>query len=132
MPLFFFMSGVFFRPAAPFGTVPVSSTASTLFNTRIEAISRWSSALVMVSESSTEWRSAPLALLACALASTTCTITSTPSIALQAAAVEPRVEAVIAQSPFADLESIAHERAPFVATRPEVDAALAEGSVAVW
>lgn len=47
------------------------------------------------------------------------------AVALQAAAVERRVEAVIAQSPFADLESIAHERAPLVATWAEVDRALA-------
>lgn len=47
------------------------------------------------------------------------------AVALQAAAVEPRVVAVIAQSAFSDLEVIVRERAPWFATRREVEEALA-------
>jgi alpha-beta hydrolase superfamily lysophospholipase len=47
------------------------------------------------------------------------------SVALQAAAVEPRVRGVIAQSPFSDLATIARERAPFFASRSDVNKALA-------
>jgi len=47
------------------------------------------------------------------------------AVALQAAAIEPRVRGVVAESTFADLESVVRERAPFFATRKEVDAALA-------
>ena len=46
------------------------------------------------------------------------------SVALQAAAVEPRIVAVIAQSPFADLERIARERAPFFASEDNIRAAM--------
>lgn len=46
------------------------------------------------------------------------------SVALQAAAVEPRIAAVVAQSPFADLERIARERAPFFANETYIRAAL--------
>ena len=46
------------------------------------------------------------------------------SVALQAAAVEPRITAVIAQSPFADLERIARERAPFFANETYIRTAL--------
>ena len=45
------------------------------------------------------------------------------AVALQAAPIEPRVVGVIAQSPFADLDSIIDERAPWFATRGEVEAA---------
>jgi pimeloyl-ACP methyl ester carboxylesterase len=48
------------------------------------------------------------------------------AVALQAAAVEPRVRGVIAQSPFSDLRSIVDDRARLIAARgPYVDAALA-------
>ena len=47
------------------------------------------------------------------------------SVALQAAAGDPRVAGVIAQSPFADLRSIAHDRRPFVFTRAKTESALA-------
>jgi uncharacterized protein len=47
------------------------------------------------------------------------------SVALQAAAVEPRVHGVVAQSPFSDLDTIVRERAPEFAPRSVVDAALA-------
>jgi dipeptidyl aminopeptidase/acylaminoacyl peptidase len=48
------------------------------------------------------------------------------STALQAAAVDDRVTAVVAASPFSDLESIVRERARwFLLPRPYVDAALA-------
>src|SRR5262245_12145823 len=47
------------------------------------------------------------------------------SVALQAAPEEPRVIGVIAQSPFSDLETIARERAPWVATQEEIAEALA-------
>ncbi|HRI53095.1 MAG TPA: alpha/beta fold hydrolase [Pseudomonadota bacterium] len=46
------------------------------------------------------------------------------SVALQAAAVEPRIAAVVAQSPFADLERIARERAPFFASEDNIRAAM--------
>jgi len=47
------------------------------------------------------------------------------SVGLQAAAVDPRIAGVIAQSPFADLRTIAHERKPFVFTHAKADVALA-------
>ena len=47
------------------------------------------------------------------------------AVALQAAAEDPRVRAVIAQSPFSDLETIARERAPWVATSAEIAEAFA-------
>jgi pimeloyl-ACP methyl ester carboxylesterase len=47
------------------------------------------------------------------------------SVALQAAANEPRVEAVVAQSPFAELEWIIRERAPWIASAREVRDAIA-------
>jgi pimeloyl-ACP methyl ester carboxylesterase len=46
------------------------------------------------------------------------------AVALQAATVDPRIVAVIAQSPFADLRSIVYERKPWIASRGEADAAL--------
>ncbi len=46
------------------------------------------------------------------------------SVALQAAAVDPRIVAVIAQSPFADLERIARERAPFFASEDQIRSAM--------
>ncbi len=46
------------------------------------------------------------------------------AVAIQAAAVEPRVRGVIAQSPFADLEAIVRERAPWFATTHDVTRAL--------
>jgi pimeloyl-ACP methyl ester carboxylesterase len=51
------------------------------------------------------------------------------AVALQAAAEDPRVIGVIAQSSFSDLETVVRQRAPFIATGREVDAAirLAEG-----
>lgn len=47
------------------------------------------------------------------------------AVALQAAAAEPRVRGVIAQSPFSDLESIVRDRKPWIATGSEVEQALA-------
>ena len=47
------------------------------------------------------------------------------AVALQAAPDEPRVRGVIAQSSFSDLEIVIRERAPWIATRAEVDEALA-------
>jgi pimeloyl-ACP methyl ester carboxylesterase len=47
------------------------------------------------------------------------------AVALQAAADDPRVRGVIAQSAFSDLDTIARERAPFVATAAEIQEALA-------
>jgi len=47
------------------------------------------------------------------------------AVALQAAPDEPRVMAVVAVASFSDLESVARERAPFVASRSQVDEALA-------
>ena len=46
------------------------------------------------------------------------------AVALQAAADDPRVIGVIAQSSFSDLETIVRERAPFFASAAEVNAAL--------
>jgi uncharacterized protein len=46
------------------------------------------------------------------------------AVALEAAAVDPRIKGVIAQSPFADLASIVRERAPFFASRSDVAGAL--------
>jgi pimeloyl-ACP methyl ester carboxylesterase len=47
------------------------------------------------------------------------------AVALQAAAVDPRIQGVIAQSPFKDLRSIAQERAPFIASQAQIDKAFA-------
>ena len=47
------------------------------------------------------------------------------AVALQAAAIEPRVRGVIAQSSFSDLRSIVRDRAPFFATSTDVAGALA-------
>ncbi len=47
------------------------------------------------------------------------------SVALLAASVEPRVRGVVAQSAYSDLKTVAHERAPFFASRADVDKALA-------
>jgi pimeloyl-ACP methyl ester carboxylesterase len=47
------------------------------------------------------------------------------AVALQAAAEDPRVRGVIAQSPFSDLETVARERAPWVATAAEIAEAFA-------
>ena len=47
------------------------------------------------------------------------------AVALQAAAIDRRVQAVVAASTFADLRSIATERAPFVFTPPLIEAAFA-------
>ena len=47
------------------------------------------------------------------------------AVALQAAAEDPRVIGVIAQSPFSDLETIVRERAPFIASDADIKAALA-------
>jgi pimeloyl-ACP methyl ester carboxylesterase len=46
------------------------------------------------------------------------------AVALQAAAIEPRVRGVIAQSSFSDLRSIVRDRAPFFATAGDVADAL--------
>jgi pimeloyl-ACP methyl ester carboxylesterase len=46
------------------------------------------------------------------------------SVALQAAALEPRVVGVIAQSPFADLRSIVQERKPWVFSVAKADEAI--------
>ena len=46
------------------------------------------------------------------------------AVALQAAAEDPRIVGVITLSAFADLETVVRERAPFFATRREVDGAL--------
>lgn len=46
------------------------------------------------------------------------------AVALQTAAVEPRVRAVVAASTFSDLRSIATDRAPFVFSKGMIDAAL--------
>jgi pimeloyl-ACP methyl ester carboxylesterase len=46
-------------------------------------------------------------------------------VALQAAAVDRRVAAVIAIAPFSDLRTVATERAPFFASKGNVSAALA-------
>jgi pimeloyl-ACP methyl ester carboxylesterase len=47
------------------------------------------------------------------------------AVALQTAAIEPRVRAVVAASTFSDLRSIATERAPFVFSDRMIDAAFA-------
>lgn len=47
------------------------------------------------------------------------------AVALQAAVVDPRIVAVIAQSPFSDLRSIVHDRKPVLFTGGKADAALA-------
>jgi uncharacterized protein len=47
------------------------------------------------------------------------------AVALQAAAADERIVGVIAQSPFADLRLVAHERKPFVFTRAKADTAIA-------
>ena len=47
------------------------------------------------------------------------------AVALQAAAIEPRVRGVVAASTFSDLRSIATERAPFVFSDRMIDAAFA-------
>ncbi|HEX6163341.1 MAG TPA: alpha/beta fold hydrolase [Vicinamibacterales bacterium] len=47
------------------------------------------------------------------------------AVALQAAAIDPRIVGVVAVSTFADLRSIATERAPFVFTPALIDAAFA-------
>jgi pimeloyl-ACP methyl ester carboxylesterase len=46
------------------------------------------------------------------------------AVALQAAADDRRVIGVIAQSSFSDLETVIRQRAPFIARRSEVDAAM--------
>jgi pimeloyl-ACP methyl ester carboxylesterase len=46
------------------------------------------------------------------------------AVALQTAAVEPRIRAIVAASTFADLRSIATERAPFVFSQRMIDAAF--------
>ena len=46
------------------------------------------------------------------------------AVALQAAPLEPRVCGVIAEAPFASLESIVRDRAPWFATKSEVGGAL--------
>ncbi len=47
------------------------------------------------------------------------------AVALQAAPDDSRIVAVVAVASFADLESVARERAPFVASRGQVDEAIA-------
>lgn len=47
------------------------------------------------------------------------------AVALQEAAIDPRIQAVVAASTFSDLRSIATERAPFVFTPSLIDAAFA-------
>jgi dipeptidyl aminopeptidase/acylaminoacyl peptidase len=42
------------------------------------------------------------------------------AVALQAAADDPRIDAVVAVSPFSDLRTIVEERAPFFATRRDI------------
>jgi len=51
------------------------------------------------------------------------------SIALQAAALDPRVSLVVAISAFSDLHTIVHERAPFFISRRHVDEALRRAGV---
>jgi len=57
------------------------------------------------------------------------------AVALQAAAEDPRVEAVVAISSFSDLEAIARDRAPWIASEAQLREALAiagrEGGFAV-
>jgi pimeloyl-ACP methyl ester carboxylesterase len=47
------------------------------------------------------------------------------SIALEAAAIDPRIRGVIAQSAFADLHQVAKERTPFFATKSQIAEAFA-------
>ena len=47
------------------------------------------------------------------------------AVALQSAAIEPRVSAVVAASAFSDLRTIATERAPFIFTERSIAGALA-------
>jgi len=46
------------------------------------------------------------------------------AVALQAAAVDRRIDAVVAVSPFSDLRTIVEERAPFFATRRDIASAF--------
>jgi uncharacterized protein len=46
------------------------------------------------------------------------------AVALQAAAEEPRIAAVVAVATFSDLRTVATERAPFIATRGDIEAAF--------
>lgn len=46
------------------------------------------------------------------------------AVALQAAAEDPRIAAVIAVASFSDLRSVATERAPFVASKADIEAAF--------
>jgi pimeloyl-ACP methyl ester carboxylesterase len=46
------------------------------------------------------------------------------AVALQAAAEEPRIAALVAVATFSDLRTVATERAPFIATRGDVEAAF--------
>jgi pimeloyl-ACP methyl ester carboxylesterase len=46
------------------------------------------------------------------------------AVALQAAADDPRITAVVAVATFSDLRIVAAERAPFIATRGDIDAAF--------
>ena len=46
------------------------------------------------------------------------------AIALQAAAVEPRISTVVAVAPFSDIRTAATERAPFFASRSNIDEAF--------
>jgi pimeloyl-ACP methyl ester carboxylesterase len=46
------------------------------------------------------------------------------AVALQAAAEEPRIAAVVAVATFSDLRTVATERAPFIATRRDIEAAF--------
>ncbi len=46
------------------------------------------------------------------------------AVALQAAAEDPRIAAVVAVATFSDLRTVAFERAPFVASRANLEAAL--------
>jgi uncharacterized protein len=48
------------------------------------------------------------------------------AVAVQAAPLDPRIVAVVAQSPFSDLPEIVAHRAPWFATRADVAAALRE------
>jgi alpha-beta hydrolase superfamily lysophospholipase len=45
-------------------------------------------------------------------------------VAIQAAAVDPRIALVVAVSPFSDLRTAAHERAPFFASQGNIDEAF--------
>lgn len=47
------------------------------------------------------------------------------AIALQAAADDPRVSGIVSVSTFADLRTVASERAPFIASKKQVEAAFA-------